>query len=255
MASYTVLPWQNENSLTSYPLETPFELENFIVDASFIQFDAFVPVLKEIDVRQTDLRLKFQTDAGEIGARYFLVDHRAGKQDLRIFAQNNRYLGCLALGAGADVLWTSYVGQKLELNIKFLAHTVRSIPLKDAVYTLDSLYGDVQFDSAIDTLEKYAQFESSSTQLIPRGKTVFYNIQNTPKVFSFNAVKNHSVAKAALMPKALKKINLVRPVDNNVYIASNDVLKFTPFNGQRLNIALAGDSVFTSSSIVPTLAS
>ena len=44
MANYNPLNWQNENGLSSYPFDRDLEVQDFIVDARFVQFDNYVPV-------------------------------------------------------------------------------------------------------------------------------------------------------------------------------------------------------------------
>jgi hypothetical protein len=46
-----ILAWQNENGLQHYPLVKDTIVKDFIVDASFIQFDNFIPILHSIEVK------------------------------------------------------------------------------------------------------------------------------------------------------------------------------------------------------------
>jgi hypothetical protein len=249
MAEYTVLSWQNEHALSSFPLEEPFELENFLVDAAFVQFDGFVPVLRKIVVSAESIAVTLLFDEGEVTADYL---KSSNTYFLKFYGTNDRYLGTLVFGAGLQLLWAGYVGQKLDRNIKFLAHLVRSVPLKDAVYTFDSLYGSLILDSSIDSTAVVA-LPNTQTQSLSTGKTVFYNLDKPSERITFNAVKNHGIYSTADGIKPLKKINLVSPIDNNIYLASNDIIKFTSFNNKRLNISLVGESA--GASIVPTLTS
>ena len=255
MANYTVLSWQNEHSLESFPLSSPFEVEDFLVDASFIQFDGFTPVLAEVDVKIDRLVVTILFDEGEVETTYLKTSFNAGVTQMRCFGADSRYLGCLTLGAGVESLWSDYVGQNLKSGVSFFSHLVRSIPLKDAVYTLDKLYGDVEFGAIVDILDPLAVLATSTTSLIPRGKTVFYNVDKNSENITFNAVKNHALGTASVLTlHPLKKINLVAPIANNVYLASNDIIKFNSFNNQSLNIALVGSGT-SATNLVPTLAS
>lgn len=249
MSEYTVLSWQNEHALSNFPLEEPFDLENFLVDASFVQFDGFVPILRRIAVTAEDIAVTLLFDEGEVTATYV---KNSNLYFLKFYGLDSRYLGRLTFGAGLQLLWASYVGQKLDRNLKFLAHLVRSVPLKDAVYTFDSLYGAITLDSALDSSAIVA-LPNSQTQALSTGKTVFYNLDKDSERITFNAVKNHGLYATSDSIKPLKKINLVSPIDNNIYLASNDIIKFTSFNNKRLNISLVGESA--GSSIVPTLTS
>jgi hypothetical protein len=248
MADYTVLSWQNEHALEAFPLEAPFELENFLVDASFVQFDGFIPILRKIVVASEEIVITLVFDEGEVSATYA---KSSNNYFLRFYGVDNRYLGTVTFGAGLQLLWAGYVGQKLERNIKFLPHLVRSIPLKDAVYTFDSLYGDITLDSATDSTAVMV-LPNAQAQTLLTGKTVFYNLESSRSLITFNAVKNHGLYSTADTLKPLKKINLVAPVANNIYLSSNDIIKFTSFNNKRLNVSLVGES--SGGSIVPTLA-
>jgi hypothetical protein len=248
MAIYTTLSWQNENSLTSFPLAEPFDLENFLVDASFIQFDGFTPRLKKIKVFPEQLDVTILFDVGEVTSTY----HKSSEAYcLRFYENSARFLGSITFGAGLQIMWASYLGQQLERDLPFYRHLVKSIPLKDAVYTLDSLYGEIEFDSLMDSSTIIA-LPNTLNSTLATGKTIFYNTDKAKENLTFNAVKNHAIYNNADKLKPLKKINLVKPIDNNVYLSSNDVIKFNSFNNKRLNITLVGES--SDISMVPTLA-
>lgn len=248
MSQYTILSWQDEHALTSFPLAEPFELENFLVDASFIQFDGFVPRLKKIKVFSEHLEITILFDAGEVTATYL---KSSSSLCLRFYENSARFLGSLTFGPGLQIMWANYMGQQLERDLPFYNYLVKSIPLKDAVYTLDSLYGDVEFTSVMDSSTVVVQSNSLNSSVYT-GKTIFYNTDKPSENLTFNAVKNHGIYNAADNLKPLKKINLVKPIDNNVYLSSNDVIKFNSFNNKRLNITLVGEA--SDVSMVPTLA-
>lgn len=248
MSTYTILSWQNEHALTSFPLAEPFEIENFLVDASFIQFDGFVPRLKKIKVFPEQIDVTILFDSGEITGTYL---KSSTTYCLRFYENSVRFLGSITFGAGLQILWASYLGQQLERDLPFYRHLVKSIPLKDAVYTLDSLYGDVIFESLMDSSTIVVQPNALNSTLAT-GKTIFYNTDKTKENLTFNAVKNHAIYSNTDKLKPLKKINLVKPIDNNIYLSSNDVIKFNSFNNKRLNITLVGEA--SDVSMVPTLA-
>lgn len=266
MAEYNPLPWQNENSLSSYPLVFPFDYDGFIVDASFIQFDYFVPILNSVLVSKEDnadyIDIAITFDSGEKIERYWREQHNEGLREVRFMENDSRYLGCITIGEQATFLWDNFMGQKLVKNIPFLATVVRSIPLKDAVYTLDSIYGDVVFDVELDELSNFStigdfNFQSFlitglNVQNTGGGNNIFYNYNINKNALVFNAVANHTFPDAHVW--ALKRINLVPPVNNNIFLAGNDVVKFTSINNQKLQVSLAGENSL-GSSIVPTLTS
>ena len=235
MAQYDVLVWQNENSLIGYPLASRQDINDFIVDANFVQFDGFQPVLQTVLVSNTHITLTLLLDAGALSFNFDKSAFSSGvsQRYLRLY-NSARYLGCLTFGAGTLALWTDYIGRLLTYNAPFAISTVRSIPSHDAVYTLDSLYGEVVMNRTTDD------------------KTIFYNKSLDLNSITFNAVAGHYKVGDSL---ALLKINLVSPKDNNITLASNDVIKIDSTTGTSLTVSVVGSSSGQSTTIVPTLAS
>ena len=77
------------------------------------------------------------------------------------------------------------------------------------MYTLDNLYGEIEFSK------------------FPGVSSVFYNtyipLDEEFEAVVFNAVYGNSPTVSD--PGVLRKINLVGPVNNNINLASNDVIK------------------------------
>ena len=156
---------------------------------------------------------------------------------IRIYQPSNRrYLGTLVFGEGTQILWEQYKGQSFVYNILFAPETVRSIPSKDAVYLFDSSYGDVQLSRT------------------PQDRTIFYNVSEQLNAITFNAVAGHTVEDItdAGPIQGLKQINLVKPLHNNINLASNDVIKITPTNATSLQISLVAGNK-SAAFTIPTL--
>lgn len=242
MANYNPLNWQNENGLSSYPFDQDLDIQDFIVDARFVQFDNFTPKLNYINVDVTKIELSITFDYGENAALVFLKSkYDAGEayRNIRIYQPgNNRYLGSVVFGQGALTLWQEYRGQRIVVNKPFAVETVRSIPSKDAVYLFDSSYGDVRL---------------GRTEL---DRTIFYNVSEELNSITFNAVGGHSVTEviAAGTSNSLKQINLVKPLHNNINLASNDVIKITPVNASSLQISLVAGNKSSAFSIPSLIA-
>ena len=241
MSNYNPLNWQNENALTNYPLDNSLELSNFIVDANFVQFDKFLPTLNYIIVDTDNISFSITFDYGEHTSGKFYKSAFDGGEAYRYlkFYQptTDRYLGTLTFAEGAEDLWTYYVSRKIVFSSKFLPSVVRSVKSEDAVYLFDGMYGDVILSRTLaDTSIFYNAYVSED-----------FNF----KAITFNAVDGHS-------PKyedsgALRKINLVGPVNNNINIASNDVIKITPAQDKTyLTVGLVSGSPVKDFS-VPTL--
>jgi hypothetical protein len=240
MANYNTLNWQNENALSSHPFDLDIEVQDFVVDASFVQFDSFVPTLDYVYVSPTKITLDMTFDFGTLTDLTFLkesYDAGIAYRHIRIYQPSNtRYLGTVVFGEGANMLWKQYLGQRIRIASRFSASVVRSIPSKDAVYLLDSSYGDVTFTRT------------------SADRALFYNVSESMNSITFNAVGGHSASDAISdnSGNGLKKINLVKPLNNNINLASNDVVKVTPFNASSLKIALVTGSK-SPTFVLPTL--
>jgi hypothetical protein len=237
MATYNSLSWQNENAFSSYPLSEDIEVQNFVVDAKFVQFDNFVPVLNNIYVESDRIELAITFDYGiDTAISFYKSRYLQGPvyRNIRIYEPvTKRHLGVIVFGEGVDTLWSSFVGRRITFNIPFAVETVRSIPLNDSVYTLDSSFGDITLGKT-DT-----------------DKAVFYNTSTSLNSITLNAVSGNSIDPGQLK-EGLRKINLVLPLDNNINLAPNDVVKITPVNNASLNVSLVSGSTNTAFSI-PTL--
>lgn len=242
MSQYNPLSWQNENALSGCPFSIEPEIQNFIVDAKFVQFDGFVPTLDYIIVQPDKIYFAITFDCGQVVTSNFLKEtYDLGEEyrSLRLYTSNNdRYLGVLVFGLGAADLWQNYIGRKLTFSQSFSPTTVRSVPFKDAVYLFDGNYGELQL---------------SRTSL---DSSVFYNTSAALNSITFNAVAGHSVTQGTsvqiLEKKGLRKINLVPPVNNNINLMSNDVIKIKTFNASSLTIELVTGSA-TQAFVIPSL--
>jgi hypothetical protein len=227
MATYNALNWQNENSLSNFPLSSYIEFRDFLVDARFVQFDNFTPVLNTITVDETSVTLTITFDYGTNSNIVLLKQtflQNTNSTNIRIYTpSNNRYLGVISFGSGTLELFKTHVGRTLALDMAFSQDSVRSIPLNDAVYTLDGLYGDL---------------------VLGRGTaddSIFYNTSNSKKTIVFNAVKYHEIA-GTNTKQGLRKINLVPPIDNNINLSPSEVIRATPNNGASLLLSLVSGS-------------
>ena len=237
MANYNILNWQNENALSGFPFSLDIDPPAFIVDARFVQFDNHVPVLNTIAVQPTFITLTITFDHGINSTGVFTkaeYDRGEDHRHLHIYTPGgDRYLGVVTFGSGIVDVWDSYVGRKLQPNASFMASTVFSIPRGDAVYTFDGNYGDVELSRTLyDT-------------------AIFYNSSEELNAVVFNAVGGHAVPEGQV-PLGLKQINYVKPINNNITLASNDVIKITPVNAAALSIDLVSGSS-SSAFTLPTL--
>jgi hypothetical protein len=215
MAILNPLSWQNENNLSNYPLVNTTDYPNFISGANFIQFDNFVPILNYILIEETSLKLSITFDSETLNDIIFLKSKFLEGEISRLVriynADNSRYFGSITLSTDTINFWQNFIGRKLVYNSKFYKTVVKSIPKKDGVYTLDSLYGNILLTKPIED------------------KTIFYNahkFNNLRSNLVFNAVTHHEINPSS--SPALKQINLVKPVKNNITLSSNDLIKISP---------------------------
>ena len=120
MAIYNPLNWQNENALSSYPLTEAGDFQDFIVDAKFVQFDNFVPVLNYIQVNNTNIVFTITFDSGQLMTPPFLKSvYGLGPayRSLQIYTPTgDRYLGSITIGPGAALVWeTSIQGMAMHM--------------------------------------------------------------------------------------------------------------------------------------------
>lgn len=243
MAIYNPLSWQNEAALSNHPFAFELEIQDVIVDAKFVQFDNFIPILNYIQVERESLRLAITFDYGQNSSITLLKStYTQGDKYkcVRIYdPAGYRYLGTLTFGAGVYALWEAYVGRKLAYDVSFAEYVVRSIPSKDAVYLFDGSFGDVELGRTV-----------SDT-------TIFYNTR-TPadndagwNSITFNAVAGHSVTDTLQNFNGLRKINLVPPLHNNITLSSNEVVKVNVSNNTCTINLVAGSP--STAFVVPTL--
>lgn len=201
-----ILEWTNEHSNSSYPLSKPFVPQDFIIDASFVQFDGFVPTLKSITIKQGKATLVVTTDAGDISivvsrpsATYFpgySVELRSG----------DRYLGQLVFGQGLVSLFTIHLDTVLKPNIPFLSSVVRGISSRGGLYAFAGYSGDVNVN----------------TGPTPQSRSIFFDINGNEVTWNAGWLGTQT------QQQPLKTLNGVRPQANAVYIEDSDLIKATP---------------------------
>ena len=211
MPSREILEWSNSNLEDDYPLQTTGDLPTTVLSsARWLQFDGFLPVLKSLLVSSNSIAFTFLIDAGELTVSFGNAEGYA----LPIYKES-RFLGHLRFGYGLDTLREEYVGQELQVNAIFHPSTVHAIPSNAGVYSFAGNYGALTFTEA---------------------ETFFYN--QAPGVLTFNAVANYKPNTQA--SPALKQLNLMKPVNNQVYLGSNDVVKIYSTDIFTLKIGTAG---------------
>ncbi len=204
-----ILEWTNEHSNGSYPLTQPINPQDFIVDASFLQFDGFIPVLKSLSVRQGKATLVVLTDAGDISV---VVDRPSSSFFPGTFVElrsATRYLGRLVFGQGLPALFSIYLDTTLRLNIPFVPSVVRGVPSNSGVYALAGYTGDVVVNTG----------ESAEV------RSLFFSTSGNQVTWNAGWLGNQ------VTQQALKTLNGVTPINNAVFIEDSDLIKVEPQSG------------------------
>ncbi len=217
-----IFEWENELEQSHYPLTKDIGLKAVIIDASFQQFDNFIPVLKKIAVVVDALTITIQTDAGNITVNINTADVQGTVK--KLVASNTRYLGCLTLGTGVTDYINNNAGTVQNIAVPFVSSSVRSVPSKAGVYTLEKDYGSLEF------------LTDNNLFFDVVGQTVTWNALHTPPI-----------VQVALTP--LKTINGVEPTNNAISVEDSDLLKVTQGVG-KLTFSLANSVL--NNTISPT---
>lgn len=193
-----ILNWLNENSLTPYPLEKTFGYDGLIIDANFIQFDNFIPVLNSIKFQDKKIAISITFDL--LTKIIYLTEEDYNITNLVVtIEEGGRYLGMLKFGNGLTK-FVNNSGEQFSLNIgiKFLPHLVKSIPSRSGVYSIDNKYGPFYFLG-----DNYISFDVNDNDI------------------TFNAIYYPPIETELY----LKTLNSVGPTNNNVFIKNTDIIK------------------------------
>ena len=215
--TYGILEWSNEHSLGSYPLAKVFNPVDFLVDATFVQFDGFVPVLKQLKVTQTTMTITITTDAGDVD----VLVSKPGPSDYapelsaRVVSSKGRHLGYLVFGQGLVTVFATKLNDTVKVNIPFHQTCVRGVNSNSGVYSIEGYAGAVNI----------------TTGSSPAARSIFFDTSDP--VVTWNA----GFVSAQQPGLPLKTINGVTPVNNAVFIQDSDLIKVTP-QGNGVLIAL-----------------
>lgn len=220
MSDTGVLQWLNEHAKTDYPLENSIGYTDFIVDASFVQFDNYIPVLKSIVGTITDLTLSIQFDKEKLDI-VLAKESFVANNGIRITGTDTRYLGTIVFGPGTLDVFTELVGLTKKYNQPFAATTVTSINSNAGVYTIEDVWGDVTISTG----------ESQTTQEIffqLSGNTVVWNAVGLPEIPTVDFVP-------------LRSINGVHATNHAVFFQDTSIIHVEP-GSFAITFSLVGDS-------------
>jgi hypothetical protein len=205
--------WRTEKSLTSYPLAEGIGIENFIIDAVFIQFDGFIPVLQTIVVTEESIHISILFDTGV--KKKTIGSGGTVDGDIIKFYDGSRFLGKLLLGPGFTTMWDKFTDQTLTLNTQFISSLVKSIPSNSGIFSINNLSGGIHVTS---------------------DSVIFFDVDVNDITF------NAAALDSALSSPALKTVNSVLPVNNNLTIKDGEIIKISS-DGNAVNINLIDESM------------
>lgn len=210
-----ILEWSNEHSVTSYPLSKAMKPLDFIVDASFVQFDGFIPVLKTVVVTRTQLILTITTDAGDVKVTINKPATSTFPGTSVSLESGNRYLGVLVFGQGLADIFTQHLDATLKVNIPFLSSVVRGINSSSGVYSIAGYSGDVDV----------------VTGATPQERSLFFGVDGNRVTW------NAGWLGTRVEKVPLKSLNSVLPIGNAVFIEDSDLVKISP-SGNDLQVGV-----------------
>jgi len=218
MAITGILSWENETALNAYPLSKEFGLNSFLVDANFVQFDNFVPVLQSITLLDQNLVISLLTDVGTIKLTVATSEFVGTSLTKRIFDSTGRCIGTLVFGANALSLFENENTLSLDINIPFLSFLAKSIPSNCGVYSVAGKFGALSL-----TGDKNLWF----TSITGRNGIVF----NAAALGAISALPY------------LKTLNGIAPINNNVYMQETDLLKIATAGTATVQFSLIGSDI------------
>ena len=188
---------------------------DFIVDASFVQFDGFIPTLKTVTVKRTQLVLAIQTDAGEVKVTVNKPSTSTFPGGIAVVESGGRYLGQLTFGQGLVNIFVQHLDAVLKLNIPFVSSVVRGVSSKSGVYSLAGYSGYVDVVTGATPQERALFFGQEGNQVTWNAGWLGTYVDRVP----------------------LKSLNKVLPIGNNVFIEDSDLIKITP-TGNNLDVSV-----------------
>jgi hypothetical protein len=213
MPQFNILTWNSETSVSPYPLEKSIGVDNLIIDANFVQFDDFVPILKNVSVSNDTFLITIQFDQvlKTISIEKSLL---TGAAYTVVIRDGVRYLGKLVLGPEAANIYQDLVNKTLVQNVRFLSIVVRSIPSNAGVYSIAKLFGDLEFVA------------TDNVSYAVDGQDVTIDAISIPAEIS----------------SYLKTINSIGPVNNNIALKDSETVKISIGSSSTVVFSLVGNS-------------
>lgn len=139
-----ITEWRDIARNSTYPFEESCGVPALFLDATFIQFDGFIPKLNKVTVNSSSVQFSFQLDTGE----YIHSQPESGCVEGAVIVlrseSSDRYHGQIVLGPGIIYALNNLKGVVLEPDLEFSALTVRAIPRTSGLFAIDQAYNDIE---------------------------------------------------------------------------------------------------------------
>ena len=212
MSTLGTLGWREENAREAYPLAYQQDMPKFIVDATWVQFDGYVPVLHAVSATGSEVTLEIQTREGLLTETVSLVSISGLFTTVSWVDEYDRSLGRTVLSAeGLASVIAKYAGSRVVCNYPFAACTVVSVNHEAGVYSIENRYGNVH----VSTVNADS----------PEFRQAIFIQASAPQTWTWNA---SSMPGDFTEVTALKTINGVGPQNFGIWIETNDIIRATP---------------------------
>ena len=146
-----ILEWRDNDIANSYPFEKDSELNAVFSDATFVQYDNFIPSVQTVAVTSEGVTFNFLFDDGARAVTVakdncvdgFVTQVRFG----------SRYYGKFVLAVGVEAL-AMRVGLTLAPKVKFSGVVIRSISSKSGIFTINGAPGLTTYEVTSDYVNR-----------------------------------------------------------------------------------------------------
>lgn len=213
---HNIVPWHNENELTSYPLVKSYGYNGFLVDAQFTQFDNFIPSLKTVKVKDSNVEIVITLQTGDLLVTIPISNFQDSPYTHPL-TYDGYELGFLSFGQSAFTMLTTEMVNLVTrtLNIPFISSTVVSIPSNSGLFSINNKYGAIEFP------------ETADVHFNQTGQDVTFGFYSLPTEFSATY---------------LKTLNSVEPTNNKVDLVLPDIIRMLSNGPATLTLNLLGNS-------------
>ena len=161
MQGIGITEWRDHGRSSCYPLAVDIDPNDLFVDASFVQFDNFIPQLSTVVIDSTGVTFTFLFDDGTftttVASSNCISEYIIQLRN----STTNRNYGSVVCGYGIVTLFNTSQGTTLTLDANFVPSVIRSIPSTAGLYLLQGVSGAI--DITTDDNQRFAITGNSVT--------------------------------------------------------------------------------------------